>query len=44
MLGAVMFGHRAFQPVIQAIIELAESCAKEPWQLPEPAAGVDAAA
>ncbi len=25
MLGAVMFGHRAFQPVIQAIIELAEA-------------------
>ena len=42
MLGAVMFGHRAFQPVIQAIIELAERCAKDPWQLPEPAAGVEA--
>ena len=27
MLGAVMFGHREFQPVIQAIIELAETCA-----------------
>src|SRR4029078_3102789 len=24
MLGAVMFGHKSFQPVIQAIIELAE--------------------
>src|SRR5262249_1022656 len=34
MLGAVMFGHKGFQPVIQAIIELAESCAKEPWDLP----------
>src|SRR5579864_4748081 len=34
MLGAVTFGHRAFQPVIQAIIELAESCAREPWTLP----------
>ena len=34
MLGAVMFGHREFQPVIQAIIELAETCAKEPWDLP----------
>ena len=33
MLGAVMFGHRQFQPVIQAIIELAEACAKEPWDL-----------
>jgi polyribonucleotide nucleotidyltransferase len=31
MLGAVMFGHREFQPVIDAIIELAEACAKEPW-------------
>jgi polyribonucleotide nucleotidyltransferase len=36
MLGAVMFGHRGFQPVIQAIIELAEECAKEPWDLPAP--------
>jgi polyribonucleotide nucleotidyltransferase len=34
MLGAVMFGHRSFQPVIQAIIELAEAAAKEPWALP----------
>jgi len=34
MLGAVMFGHRSFQPVIQAIIDLAEQCAKEPWDLP----------
>jgi polyribonucleotide nucleotidyltransferase len=38
MLGAVNFGHRAFQPVIQAIIELAEHAAKEPWALPEPSA------
>jgi polyribonucleotide nucleotidyltransferase len=30
MLGAVMFGHRHFQPVIQAIINLAEKAAKEP--------------
>ncbi len=36
MLGAVTFGHTAFQPVIQAIIELAEHAAKEPWALPEP--------
>jgi polyribonucleotide nucleotidyltransferase len=34
MLGAVMFGHKSFQPVIQGIIELAEVAAKEPWQLP----------
>ncbi len=36
MLGAVQFGHQAFQPVIQAIIELAERAAKEPWPLSEP--------
>ena len=35
MLGAVRFGHGAFQPVITAIIELAEHAAKEPWPLPE---------
>jgi polyribonucleotide nucleotidyltransferase len=31
MLEAVMFGHRGFQPVINAIIRLAEKAAKEPW-------------
>jgi polyribonucleotide nucleotidyltransferase len=36
MLGAVMFGHREFQPVVQAIIELAETCAREPWTMPPP--------
>ncbi len=36
MLGAVTFGHRAFQPVIEAIIELAETCARDPWLLPPP--------
>src|SRR3954453_17685298 len=35
MLGAVTFGHAAFQPVIQAIIELAEVAAKDPWPLAE---------
>ncbi len=30
MLGAVMFGHNAFQPVIDAIVRLAEKAAKEP--------------
>ena len=34
MLGAVMFGHKAMRPVIDAIIELAETCAKEPRELP----------
>src|SRR5499433_88331 len=33
MLGAVMFGHRHFQPVINAIIDLAEKAAKEPREL-----------
>jgi polyribonucleotide nucleotidyltransferase len=36
MLGAVMFGHRHFQPVIQAIIKLAEKAAKEPRELAVP--------
>ncbi len=31
MLGAVMAGHEAMQPVIQAIIRLAEQAAKEPF-------------
>jgi polyribonucleotide nucleotidyltransferase len=35
MLGAVTFGHQQMQPVIQAIIELAEMAAKEPWPVPE---------
>src|SRR5215467_6653185 len=33
MLGAVMFGHRHFQPVIKAIIEIAEKAAKEPREI-----------
>jgi polyribonucleotide nucleotidyltransferase len=33
MLGAVLFGQRQFQPVIDLIIALAEECAKEPWEL-----------
>src|SRR5438477_2454675 len=36
MLGAVMFGHRHFQPVIEAIIKLAEKAAKEPRELVVP--------
>ena len=35
MLGAVTFGHKAYQDVINLIIDLAEACAKEPWPLPE---------
>ncbi|MEC7488961.1 MAG: polyribonucleotide nucleotidyltransferase [Pseudomonadota bacterium] len=34
MLGAVMFAHREFQPVIDMIVGLAEECAKDPWDLP----------
>jgi polyribonucleotide nucleotidyltransferase len=40
MLGAVTFGHRGFQPVIQAIIELAEACARDPWMLPPKSAEI----
>ena len=36
MLSAVMEGHRSFQPVIDAIIQLAEHCAKEPLPLTDP--------
>jgi polyribonucleotide nucleotidyltransferase len=36
MLGAVMFGHNEMQPVIDLILDLAEECAKEPWDLAEP--------
>ena len=31
VLGGVTFAHQGFQPVIDAIIELAEHAAKEPW-------------
>jgi polyribonucleotide nucleotidyltransferase len=34
MLEAVVLGHREFQPVIRAIIELAETSAREPWSVP----------
>jgi polyribonucleotide nucleotidyltransferase len=44
MLGALEFGHKAFQPVIQAIIELAEHAAREPWTLAEPDPAVQALA
>lgn len=36
MLGAVMFGHKHFQPVIEAIIRLAEKAAKEPRDFTSP--------
>ncbi len=34
MLGAVMYGHREMQSVIDMIIDLAEAAAKEPWDVP----------
>ncbi len=36
MLEAVMFGHLGFQPIINAIIKLAEKAAKEPWNFLPP--------
>ncbi|MCT4334159.1 polyribonucleotide nucleotidyltransferase [Paracoccus sp. YLB-12] len=36
MLGAVKFGHEAMQPVIDMIIDLAESAAKEPFDFQSP--------
>ncbi|MHA1165253.1 MAG: polyribonucleotide nucleotidyltransferase [Alphaproteobacteria bacterium] len=36
MLGAVMFGHKEMQPVIGAIIDLAEKAAKAPWNFEKP--------
>ncbi|MDX8444176.1 polyribonucleotide nucleotidyltransferase [Mesorhizobium captivum] len=36
MLGAVVFGHKSFQPVIDAIIKLAEVAAKEPRDFTAP--------
>ncbi|MFT3977889.1 MAG: polyribonucleotide nucleotidyltransferase, partial [Sphingomonas bacterium] len=34
MLGAVLFAHKGCQQVVDAIIDLAEKAAKEPWELP----------
>jgi len=42
MLGAVMFGQESIQPVVQAIIRLAEKAAKEPWDLAAPEANENA--
>ena len=36
MLGAVKAGHESFQPVIDAIIQLAEKAAKEPFEFESP--------
>ena len=44
MLGAVMYGHTHFQPVLEAIIKLAELAAKEPWDLKPKDEGAELAA
>ena len=36
MLGAVTFAHQQIQPVIDLIIEVAEDCAKEPFNFEAP--------
>ena len=36
MLGAVKFGHAGMQPVIDLIVDFAESCAKEPFDYSPP--------
>lgn len=36
MLEAVTFGHKSFQPVIEAIKDLAEVSARDPWTLAKP--------
>ena len=41
MLGAVTFGHKAFQAVIDAIVGLAEKAAKEPFDLQPPPAAIE---
>ncbi len=40
MLGAVNAGHEAYQPVINGIIELAEMCAKDMWDIAETPAAI----
>lgn len=36
MLGAVKFAHESYQPVIDLIVDFAESCAKEPFDFAPP--------
>lgn len=36
MLKALKFGHKSFQPVIDMVLDLAEECAKDPWEIPNP--------
>ncbi len=44
MLGAVAFGHDSARDVVNAIIALAEKCAKDPWPVPRPGPTEEAAA
>ncbi len=44
MLGAVMYGQKHFQPVLDAIVKLAERAAKEPWELKSEASAEELAA
>jgi polyribonucleotide nucleotidyltransferase len=44
MLGAVMYGQKHFQPVLDAIVKLAERAAKEPWELKSDASAEELAA
>ncbi|MGB6906995.1 MAG: polyribonucleotide nucleotidyltransferase [Methyloceanibacter sp.] len=43
MLGAVMYGQKHFQPVLDAIVKLAERAAKEPWELKSDTSGEELA-
>jgi polyribonucleotide nucleotidyltransferase len=42
MLGAVMYGQKHFQPVLDAIVKLAERAAQEPWELKSDRAPMEA--
>ena len=44
MLGAVMFGHKAYQPVIKEIVALAKEAGKPLWYKPKPVPEADEAA
>ncbi|MDR3180268.1 MAG: polyribonucleotide nucleotidyltransferase [Holosporaceae bacterium] len=35
MIKALKFGHKSFQPIIDMILDLAEECAKDPWEVAE---------
>lgn len=39
MLGAVEFGHAEMKKIVEFIVQFAEACAKDPWDLPTDALG-----